>query len=113
MAKSQAKSQSPSKSPKTRRPNQQPTSQARRSRGGTTKYARVLAMLRSKGGATIAAIVRKTGWQPHSVRGFLAGVVKGKLGLNLTSEKAKSGRVYRVAAAKPQSAGRSETAAHG
>jgi Protein of unknown function (DUF3489) len=58
-------------------------------------------MLRHKGGTTIAAIARATNWQSHSVRGFLAGVVKKKLGLNLTSEKTKSGRVYRVAA-KPQ-----------
>jgi hypothetical protein len=45
---------------------------------------------------TIAAIVRTTGWQPHSVRGFLAGVIKKKLQLTLTSEKTKSGRIYRI-----------------
>jgi len=67
-------------------------------------------MLRSKGGTTIAAIVRTTGWQPHSVRGFLAGVIKKKLRLNLASEKTKSGRIYRVIetearrAARPQAA---------
>jgi hypothetical protein len=80
------------------------------SRSDVTKHDQVLAMLRSRGGATVAALVRTTGWQPHSVRGFLAGVVKKKLGLNLTSEKTESGRVYRVAAAKPQSASRPETA---
>jgi len=78
-----------------------------------TKHDRVLAMLQLKGGATIAAMVHAIGWQPHSVRAFLAGVVRRKLGLNLASEKTKSGRVYRVAAARPQSASRSETAAHG
>jgi hypothetical protein len=78
-----------------------------------TKHDRVLAMLRLKGGTTIAAMVHATGWQPHSVRAFLAVVVKRKLGLNLTSEKTKSGRVYRVGAARPQSASRLETAAHG
>jgi hypothetical protein len=66
--------------------------------------ARILAMLQSKGGTTIAAIVRSTGWQSHSVRGFLAGVVKKKLRLNLTSEKTKSGRVYRVAETRPRQA---------
>jgi len=53
-------------------------------------------MLRAQAGATIAAIVRVTGWQPHSVRGFLAGVVKKKLGLILASEKTDSGRIYRI-----------------
>jgi hypothetical protein len=82
---------------------------ASRSRGDATKHNRILGMLRLKGGATIAALVQATGWQPHSVRGFLAGVVKRKLGLGLTSEKTKSRRVYRVAAAKLQSANREET----
>jgi Protein of unknown function (DUF3489) len=111
MAKSQAKSQSRSKSPETGRSSKQATSQARRSRSGATKHARVLAMLRSKGGTTIAAIVRTTGWQPHSVRGFLAGVVKRKLRLNLASEKTKLGRVYRVVRTKPGQAAHSQATA--
>jgi hypothetical protein len=104
MAKSQAKSQSRSKSPKTRRSSKRVKSQARRSRGGMTKHALVLAMLRSKRGTTIAAIVRATGWQPHSVRGFLAAVIKKKLRLNLASEKTKSGRIYRIAEKPPRTA---------
>ena len=62
-------------------------------------------MLRSGTGVTIAAIVKKTGWQPYSVRGFVVGVVKKKLGLNLVSEKKNSVRVYRVAGAKSASTG--------
>ena len=61
-----------------------------------TKHAQVLAMLRDRTGTTIAAIVAATGWQQHSVRGFLAGVVRKKLGFNLVSEQGGSGRVYRI-----------------
>ena len=71
-----------------------------RSSGRTTKHDRVLGLLQSKGGTTIAAISKVTGWQPHSVRGFFAGVVKKKLGLTLESEKTKSGRIYRIVRAK-------------
>src|SRR5467141_3210828 len=61
-----------------------------------TKHSRIVAMLRSPGGATIAAIMAATEWQQHSVRGFLAGVVRKKLGLNLASEQTDKGRVYRI-----------------
>jgi hypothetical protein len=62
-----------------------------------SKKARVIAMLRAPGGATIEALMRVTGWQPHSVRGFLAGVIRKKLGLNLVSTAADKGRFYRIA----------------
>jgi hypothetical protein len=71
-----------------------------RSSGRTTKHDRVLGLLQAKGGTTVAAISKVTGWQPHSVRGFFAGVVKKKLGLTLESEKTKSGRIYRIVRAK-------------
>jgi hypothetical protein len=61
-----------------------------------TKHARIIAMLRAPAGATIAAIMTATQWQQHSVRGFLAGVVRKKLGLNLVSEQTDKGRVYRI-----------------
>jgi hypothetical protein len=61
-----------------------------------TKHARILAMLRTPAGATIAAIMTATEWQQHSVRGFLAGVVRKKLGLNLVSESTDKSRVYRI-----------------
>src|SRR5947209_5279900 len=61
-----------------------------------TKHARILAMLRTPAGATIAAIMIATQWQQHSARGFLAGVVRKKLGLNLVSESTDQGRVYGI-----------------
>jgi hypothetical protein len=69
-----------------------------------TKHARILAMLRTPAGATIAAIMAATEWQQHSVRGFLAGVVRKKLGLNLVSEQTDKGRVYRIKDGKGSSA---------
>ena len=64
--------------------------------GPDTKHARVIAMLRKPAGTTIAAIMAATDWQQHSVRGFLAGVVRKKLGLNLVSDHTDKGRVYRI-----------------
>src|SRR5216684_4029052 len=61
-----------------------------------TKHDRIIALLRTPTGATIASIVTATEWQQHSVRGFLAGVVRKKLGLNLVSEQTDKGRVYRI-----------------
>jgi uncharacterized protein DUF3489 len=61
-----------------------------------TKHARIIAMLRKPAGTTIAAIMAATDWQQHSVRGFLAGVARKKLGLNLVSDQTDKGRVYRI-----------------
>jgi hypothetical protein len=61
-----------------------------------TKQSHVIAMLRSPAGATIAAMMMATGWQQHSVRGFLAGVVRKRLNLKLGSRKVDGERTYRI-----------------
>jgi Protein of unknown function (DUF3489) len=78
-----------------------------------TKHARILAMLPTPAGATIAAIMTATEWQQHSVRGFLAGVVRKKLGLNLVSDQTEKGRVYRIkeGRASPAATDRTQQAA--
>jgi uncharacterized protein DUF3489 len=61
-----------------------------------TKQSRAIAMLRLDAGATIPGLMKATGWQPHSVRGFLAGVVRKKLKLKLRSTMVDGLRVYRI-----------------
>jgi hypothetical protein len=60
------------------------------------KQSRVVAMLQSPTGATIDAMMKATGWQSHSVRGFLAGVVRKRLKLKLGSKKVDGNRVYQI-----------------
>jgi hypothetical protein len=72
---------------------------ARTPREGT-KQATLIAMLRAPDGATIEEIMAATGWQSHTVRGAMAGALKKKLGLEVTSEKVENrGRVYKLPAA--------------
>ena len=68
-----------------------------------SKQARIIAMLQSPTGATIAAIMKATGWQQHSVRGFLAGVVRKRLKLKLASNKVNGSRIYQIASAETAS----------
>jgi hypothetical protein len=64
------------------------------------KQFKLLDLLRRPTGATIAALSNASGWQQHSVRGFLAGVVRKKLGLELVSAVETDQRIYRVIAEK-------------
>jgi Protein of unknown function (DUF3489) len=73
--------------------------------GGGTKQEAVLALLRQPSGATIDAMLKATGWQQHSVRGFLTGVVKKRLRLKLGSAKVDGVRVYRIASGQPGQSG--------
>src|SRR5258705_7863633 len=91
------------KSAKQVRKRSEPAS-SRSAAGPDTKHGRISAMLRMPTGATIAAIMTVTDWQQHSVRGFLAGVIRKKLGLNLVSEQTDKGRVYRIKEGKASSA---------
>jgi hypothetical protein len=67
-----------------------------------SKQVKVIGMLSQPTGSTIPAIMKATGWQQHSVRGFFASVVRKKLGLTLESDKADGrDRAYRIVRAKP------------
>ena len=72
-----------------------------------SKQSRVIAMLQSPQGATIAAMMKATDWQQHSVRGFLAGVVRKRLKLKLSSKKVDGNRVYQIAGGKGAKDGKS------
>jgi hypothetical protein len=74
-----------------------PAAKPRRAREDS-KQATVIRMLQRPEGATLDQLVEATGWQKHTVRGCLAGALKKKLGMTLTSAKESGGdRVYRAA----------------
>jgi hypothetical protein len=61
------------------------------------KTAKILALLRRPGGASLDQLKKATGWQAHSVRGFLSGALKKKMGLRIDSAKRDGERTYRLA----------------
>jgi hypothetical protein len=80
-----------------------PIKKAERSRknGGVvrqgSKTAKILALLKRPGGATLKEIMKATGWQPHSVRGFLSGTLRKKMGIRVDSIKRDDKeRTYRI-----------------
>ena len=74
-----------------------PAEKAPRKPRTNTKQAQMIAMLRRTKGATIEEMATELGWQHHTVRGAMAGALKKKLGLDITSEKVEGrGRVYRI-----------------
>lgn len=76
---------------------------ARKPREGSMRE-NVLGLLRRREGATLDALVKTTGWQRHSVRGFLAGVVRRQLKLALVSEQIDGARTYRISGKPPAAA---------
>lgn len=73
-----------------------PAPKTRKPRSGT-KQARLIEMLRAEGGATIDEIANALDWRAHTVRGALAGALKKRHGLTITSDKIEGrGRVYRL-----------------
>ena len=78
------------------KPSQQTNDRKTKKPAPGSKQSRVIAMLQSPAGATIAAMMKATDWQQHSVRGFLAGVVRKRLKLKLGSKKVDGNRVYQI-----------------
>lgn len=98
-------SQKKAGAPRRRSRNQSKTTARRpaaaKERRASSKKATVLAALQQPTGATLTDLMTLTGWQAHSVRGFLSGTVRKRLGLTLTSEASPEGRRYRIATEDP------------
>lgn len=61
-----------------------------------SRHRQLIALLHRPEGATLSDMTTATGWQAHSVRGVMSGVIKKKLGLDIVSEKLNGGRIYRI-----------------
>jgi hypothetical protein len=90
-----------SKSPKKASPTKKAPKSAKKTASARdgSKTAKVLDLLKRTGGVTAKELMKATGWQPHSVRGFLSGTIGKKMGLTVTSTKGEDGeRTYSVKA---------------
>jgi hypothetical protein len=96
-AKSKNKAKAPKKAAKVSQKSPKKAPKDGSAREGS-KTATVIALLERKGGATLAEVMKATGWQAHSVRGFISGTLGKKMGLVVKSEKREDGtRVYSIA----------------
>jgi hypothetical protein len=87
----------PSEEPTLNTPSEPDSAPKARTPREGTKQASLIAMLRAPEGATIEEIVAALDWRSHTVRGVMAGALKKKLGLEVTSEKVENrGRVYKL-----------------
>ena len=94
-AKAGKKSTPAKKAPKAAKKGGSPKPEAR----GGSKTAQILELLKRPGGVTSKELMKATGWQPHSVRGFLSGTVGKKMGLTVLSTRGDDGeRTYSVEA---------------
>jgi len=91
-------------------PSQPPRSSKALQSSAKSKQAAVVSLLLRPEGATIAAMMETTGWQPHSVRGFLTSVIRKKLKLKLESKKIDEHRIYRIEGGSGRKTGSSRKA---
>ena len=105
-SKAKTPAEQPKKAKKANKRVPKPANGKKRAKGGEkdtaardgSKKAEVLGLLQRKGGATLAQIMKATGWQAHSVRGFISGALGKKMGLTVDSVRREDGeRVYSIA----------------
>ncbi len=86
------------KAAKKHQPPQQTSPKASRQarRTSNSKSAAILAALQRDRGATVEDLMALTGWQAHSVRGFLSGTVRKKLALDVVTDGKGTARTYRI-----------------
>lgn len=80
------------------------TSSQSHASGRRTKTDQIIALLRRPSGATLHAVMAATGWQPHSVRGFISGQLRKKMGLQVKSFQRDNERVYAINTSPPADA---------
>ena len=92
-----ARPQPPSRPAKSKRVARKATRTKPRTARPGSKTSKILNLLQRPNGASVAELVKATGWQPHSVRGFLSGVLKKKMALKIRSAARDNGdRAYRL-----------------